>query len=502
MAAEPIAGPAHDFSRDYFEAILQSVDDDDAFKMSHGELEDLLVPKGRELIRRLIQEHLAERARRERRLEVVDAEGVERSRVEEGHEHALSTVVGEVEVTRLAYREPGLPNLHPADGVLNLPAEKYSHGLRKLTAIEIARGSYEAAAEAVERQTGVRIGRRQLEELAIRAAIDFREYYKIRSREPCYLEDVLVLSCDGKGIVMRPEGLREATRKAVAEGGRKLTTRLSKGEKANRKRIAEVGCVYDVEPVPRTPEEILRSAGDEDSVKSAPKAKAKWAMASVTEDAGAVVARVFDEAQRRDPEQRRTWVALVDGNNHQIDLIRSQARKRGVTVHIVCDFVHALEYLWKAAWLFHDEGDPEAETWVHDKALAVLQGESSRVAGAIRRMATRRGLESKQRKTADACADYLLRKRPYLNYPVALANGWPVATGVIEGAVRYLVKDRMDLTGARWGLEGAEAVLKLRALRANDDFEDYWRHHLAFEKRRVHQSRYLGNSIPGDTPVP
>jgi hypothetical protein len=124
-------------------------------------------------------------------------------------------------------------------------------------------------------------------------------------------------------------------------------------------------------------------------------------------------------------------------------------------------------------------------------------GDAARVVGAIRRSASRRGLQSFQREGADKAADYLTRKRDYLDYPTALEQGWPIATGVIEGACRHLVKDRMDLTGARWGLEGAEAVLKLRTLRANGDFTAYWRFHLGRERRRVHASRYLNDLIPG-----
>ncbi|MCA1602436.1 MAG: ISKra4 family transposase, partial [Acidobacteria bacterium] len=78
----------------------------------------------------------------------------------------------------------------------------------------------------------------------------------------------------------------------------------------------------------------------------------------------------------------------------------------------------------------------------------------------------------------------------------ALAQGWPIATGVIEGACRHLIKDRMDLTGARWGLPSAEAVLKLRALLSNDDFDDYWDYHLTQEKHRIHQTRYQNGVIP------
>jgi hypothetical protein len=142
------------------------------------------------------------------------------------------------------------------------------------------------------------------------------------------------------------------------------------------------------------------------------------------------------------------------------------------------------------------EADPEAETWVNHKALAILNGQASTVAAAIRRKATRHRLTPSERVNADRCADYLLNKRDHLDYPTALREGWPIATGVIEGACRHLVKDRMDITGARWGLAGAEAILQLRALRANGDFDDYWRYHLDQERRRVHHPRYLNNAIP------
>jgi hypothetical protein len=126
----------------------------------------------------------------------------------------------------------------------------------------------------------------------------------------------------------------------------------------------------------------------------------------------------------------------------------------------------------------------------------VLQGEASTVAASIRRKATCLGLDPRARENADRCADYLLAKRDYLTYPRALAEGWPIATGVIEGACRHLVKDRLDLTGSRWGLNGAEAILKLRALRSNGDFDEYWRYHLDRERHRVHEPRYASGVIP------
>jgi hypothetical protein len=491
-AMEPPAG-AFSESRACFEAMVSWLDGEESAGLTHGELEQQLQADGRELLRQLFQDHLDLRAGREPTLAgVVDADQVPRGRVEAGRARTLATVFGDVRVQRLAYRARGHGDLHPADAALNLPAERHSHGLRRLAAVESTRGSFAEAACSVAGATGQRLGNRQVEQLAQRAAVDFDDFYATRSQPLCEAGAVLVLSCDGKGVVMRPAALRPVTAKAATS--RKLVTRLSKGEQRHRKRLAELGCVYDCAPVPRMPADILPAA--DQPGRSGPIARGKWLVASVSLDAAQVIGQVFDEATRRDPDQHRTWVVLVDGNNHQLQRVHAEARARGVNVTIVVDFVHVLEYVWRAAWCFFAEGDPAAETWVRTHALRILQGHSSDVAGAIRRKATWAGLADAQRRNADACASYLTNKRPYLDYPTALAQGWPIATGVIEGACRHLVKDRMDRTGARWGLAGAEAVLKLRALRSNGDFDAYWGFHLTRERQRVHQARYANGVIP------
>jgi hypothetical protein len=120
------------------------------------------------------------------------------------------------------------------------------------------------------------------------------------------------------------------------------------------------------------------------------------------------------------------------------------------------------------------------------------------VTAGIRRRATASKLPKSKRRKADTCAAYLTNKTPYLDYPQALSAGWPIATGVIEGTCRYLVADRMDITGARWSVHGAEAILKLRATRTNGDFDNYWRFHLDQERHRVHDTRYADGAIPAD----
>jgi hypothetical protein len=481
-------------SRQLFAGLCTFLHGEQAGALDHGALEEALAEQGRELLRQLYQDHLDLRAQRERRLTVVaDADGLPRTSVEPGHHRALATVFGTVDVQRMAYRRRGQPNLHPADAMLNLPDERHSHGLRRLAAEAAAHGSFDHATGTIRRRTGTRTAKRQVEALATRAAADVADFYATRPQQPTDPGDALVLTFDGKGIVMRPDALRPATKAAARTSSSKLATRLSKGEKRNRKRMATVGAVYDLTPVSRTAADVLANS---DTPTPAPKATNKWLTASVVQDTTAVLSTVFDQAQRRDPTNSRTWVALVDGNNHQIDRIHAEAKQRGVTVPVLIDFIHVLEYVWRAAWSFYREGDPDAETWVHDKALAILNGKASTVAAAIRRKATRRSLPTDRRAGADRCADYLLNKRGYLDYPTALNNGWPIATGIIEGACRHIVKDRMDITGARWGLDGAEAILKLRAVHANGDFDDYWAHHTAQEQRRIHQTRYANAVIP------
>jgi len=343
MIAEPNEDQGFTRSRGCFDEVVGWLDGAEAGQLEHAELEDRLEVAGRDLLRRLFQDHLDLRAQREARLgEVVDVHGIRHGTVEDGHARSLGTVFGQVTVSRLAYRHRGHHNLYPGDAVLNLPTERHSHGLRRLAATEASRGSFDEAAAALERGTGQHLGKRQVEALTDRAAADVDAFYATRAHPHAADGDVLVISADGKGIVMRPDALRPATAKAAAAATNKLTCRLSKGEKRNRKRLAEVGAVYDLTPVARTPADVLATKAQQ-KPPPAPKARAKWVTASVVEDAATVIAKVFDQAQRRDPNHARAWVALVDGNNHQIDRIQTEAKNRGVDVAIVVDLIHVLE---------------------------------------------------------------------------------------------------------------------------------------------------------------
>lgn len=190
----------------------------------------------------------------------------------------------------------------------------------------------------------------------------------------------------------------------------------------------------------------------------------------------------------------------VDGNPTQIDLLKRLAEERNLAVPIVVDFIHVAQYVWEAAQALIPENQVEQDRWVRAHLLEILRGKASLVAAGIRRSATLRAMATAERQAVDACADYLLNYAPYLDYDKALADGLPIATGVIEGTCRHLVEDRMNLTGARWSLTGAEAVLRLRALRASEDFDAYWQFHEQQEHERNHASHYANHRVPEVTP--
>ncbi|MEY9871114.1 hypothetical protein ABH931_000579 [Streptacidiphilus sp. MAP12-33] len=198
-----------------------------------------------------------------------------------------------------------------------------------------------------------------------------------------------------------------------------------------------------------------------------PRAENKWCTASLVRSPEQVIADAFDQAQARDPKHLRPWVVLVDGARHQLDLIEAEVRRRGVKVHVLLDFVHVAEYVWAAAHAFHKPGTIEAEAWAADRLTAILSGDAARAATEMTAQVKRQRLPAARREAADACHRYLTGHLDQLHYDTALRNGWPIATGAVEGACRHLIADRLDITGARWGLPGAEAVLRLRAVVSN-----------------------------------
>ena len=471
-------------------------------------MEGLVAGQGRDLLRGVVQLSLDAQAEREVRLpQVTGTDGVRRARAERGHSRPVVTRLGEVVVRRIGYRSgiKGVLSLFPRDAVLNLPPCGYSWGLQRLAEMFCRSGSYEQAHEFVLAAAGVAIGKRQLEQITMAAAADAERFYRDRVRDqgaPAGAGEEqgslppLAISADGKGVAMLPEARRRRTR-APEQKVRTFEKRAGTGEKKGCKRMAETGAVFDV-AVPdgpaRTPEQVMRPEGGSGG-KKPPRAENRWYTCDITAGRDVTIGKVFDEADRRDPGHLRTWIALADGDIYQLGLIQAQAAARGITLAVVIDFIHVLEYLWKVAWCFHPPRDPAMEGWVTAQALDILHGRTAGVIARIARLAADHPPKpgGEHAKIIRKTLSYLQNKQAFMDYPRALANGWPIATGVIEGACRHLVQDRMGITGARWGLQGAQAILWLRAINASGDTGTYWTWHIAQEHQRNHLSRYQDN---------
>ena len=512
-AREVVEGDCFFKAEEGFDRLITILNGKESAAMTMSEIEKLIHEKLQEIGLELTEAKMNEVGLRESSEPVIGTDGVVRTQ-RELLCRKIETRFGEVSYKRWGYGAKGVVSLFPADGHLNLSPKKYTNEVRRLVSKKITHGSYDATREDLLTQSGAKVPKRQSLELVERAAVDFEGFYEKGSKSGGNEEksevvqggSLLILTTDGKGVVMRSEGLREQTRIAAEQEKHKLDKRLSRGEKRNRKRMAQVASVYTVVPIVRTAEEVVGELSSESVVQKkrrSPRPENKRVWASVKRGTELVIEEMFKEGQDRDPKHEKQWVALVDGNPCQLKELQKKAQSFKVQLTIVLDIIHVLEYLWKAACGFYGEGSPQSEGFVTQRLLRLLRGQSSQVAKGMRKMATERLLRGQARKQVDKCADYLLKYASIVHYDQYLAQGLPIATGVIEGACRYLVKDRMEITGARWNLVGAEAVLCLRSLRASDDFQEYWQYHENRERERNHTSKYF-NGLPtlrNDVPV-
>lgn len=481
-------------SREQLDSIIQTLLSPELACQEHGDVEGLIQKEGTELLRKLLQGYLDIRASTEiRKPGIVSSEGSFLNHVRTNTNRNMVSLFGDVNVRRLGYKQRHKVSVFPLDQALNLSKDQYSTGLRKRLIGEALKGSFDESVQSIKMTTGGHLPKRQALMVVDDASQDFCDFYaQVRFLKPEDTHDLLVMSFDGKGIVMRHEGLRAATKKAAENQDKKLQTRLSQGEKRNRKRMAQVATVYTVKTHERTAESIMKCSPPDDDNKICyirPRARNKRVWASVKRDAITVIEEAFQEALQRDPKQSREWVILVDGHPHQIKQIKKVMKQLKIKAVLIQDFIHVLEYLWKATWCLHAKGSAAAEAWVAERALKILQGKAGLVAAGMKRSATKLKMEKKAREAIDTCASYLLKSKPRLQYAQALMAGHPIATGIIEGACRHLINDRLDITGARWGLERAEAILKLRSINSSGDFEKYWAFHKQQSKQRLYGTK-------------
>lgn len=455
----------------------------EAMALSLSDLEREQEKRGREAQRLLLQAHLDRRGTGDVGAAIEWHTGGETTRLGQRrlHERTVTSIFGDVRIPRTGYGAPECESIHPLDEQVSLPVRQYSDELRRRLIVGVVQGPFDEAIARVQEGTGVVLPKLSAERMAAESARDFEAFYRKRKPPARGKTGTLVVAAiDGKGIPMvKPE----ETLRVVRRG---------KGKKANKKRMATVAAVFTQQPRVRTPEQVLESLfatgprpADAPSKARKPEHKRIWA--SVESEKEAVIGAAAQEVKRRDPRRKKRRVAVTDGEK----ALQLGVRKLLPDVTLVLDFLHALEKLWKAAYCFHAEGSPAAVEWVRERTLALLRGQVSQVVKGMRQSATKRRMSKKRRKAVDDAARYMLRNKAFMKYHEYLRDGLPIASGAVEGACKNLVKDRMERSGMRWTIAGAEAILKLRAVYLSGDFEEYWAFHLAQEQeRRYPQGRW------------
>lgn len=483
---------AFEEAKNLFDQIKTRLYDEATMLKNMHFVEDELINKGRELSRRLLQGYLSHCGNGNIGKDVISSKNV-RLTHKRLVPRTIHTFFGSVILHRIGYSNRTHSTIYPLDAFLNLPSTSFSYPLQKLLIRETAKGSIDDALQLVYEITGVKNRSGKAIELLEASACDFDRFYEEKTKITLDTSSIplIVLTTDGKGVVMRSEGLRESTKKRFDSNQHKHKTRLSKGEKRNAKRMAQVASIYYINRFIRNPKDVFdESCRRKVNIqRSQPVAKRLWA--SVEKDAADVIDTLVMEAKRRDPDQKKEWIVLVDGQNYQIKQIEAALKRHQAQATIVLDIVHALEYLWKAAHQFFEEGSWECERWVESKLEQMLEKGGRKTACSIRMSMAKRLIKDKEKsKIVEKSATYLADRSIYTRYNDYLKKGYPIGTGVIEGFLRYLVKDRMDITGARWGLTGAEAVLKIRSILKSQDFNEYWNYHIDQEYQRNHVAKF------------
>jgi hypothetical protein len=344
------------------------------------------------------------------------------------------------------------------------------------------------------------VPKRQTIAIVQSASADFDAFYA--GRTAVEGGPILVHSADGKGVPMREEGLREATRKRAK--ARKASTGRCNDNRRDRKREALVASVYTTAPQRRTVDDVMAAFWGKpvNSVPaSRPQHKRVWA--SLLKEKAEVFGEMAQEGQRR-LAGVTTVVFLSDGAT----ILQTLAEKRlkphfddtSIRFVMILDLMHVLEDLWKAAVAFYPDRDRQTEEWVGKHLQRILEGQARQVASSIRRLATLRHLRGAQREAVDKATTYFVNNKAYMQYASYLELGLPIASGAIEGTCKHLVKDRFEISGARWGLPGAEALLTLRAIYQSGDWQDYWAFHIACEQERLHPQQQWQSFPMAQTP--
>ena len=399
------------------------------------------------------------------------------------------SVFGKFGVPRTCYRTNGLEGLMPLDAQANIPERSYSYLLQEWMDLLSIRDSFGEASITLNKLLGSGVRPSRFEVVNRESANSYDEFYENKEAPTPESEgEIHTIGFDGKGVPV------------IKSEAAKIQSRLGKGEKRQKKKEAIVGVSYTTDPKVRTATEVAenlvfpekarekREAEKEQGVSSPTiRAKNPRRIASLERSKEDVMKEIIEDVKNRDPSNQRPLVAVMDGALCLWTLLSSLLK--GMNWVGILDIIHVAEYLWKVGNALYGENTKEGKKWVHDHLVAVLQGRVGIVIGGLKQiLSKRKKLTASQRKALQEAISYFGNHREWMCYDEYLAAGYPIGSGVVESTCGHTVKSRMEGTGRRWSIKGAESTLLLRSVYTSNDWDAYWEAHREAEQKRLYGS--------------
>ncbi len=387
------------------------------------------------------------------------------------------SIFGKVSCERPYFYQTGIGGTTPLDAELSLGTDCYSDLMREMLEYVGVDVPYEKAQGLFTHILGQSVSKNAIQSMVAEDSQDVEAYYEQKAPPKSEEEgQILTVQVDGKGVPMVRETLAPAK------------VRLGKGDKRTKKKESIVTAIYTIESNPRSPKDVVASIFHKDEqlanrkekgAPAQPQNKQVWATLAGKDTA---LERLVKQVTLRNGSHIQHRLALTDG----AEALQTRVLAYLPDFTLILDFIHANEYLWKAGNCLFSEKDPKRLVWVEERTLQILSGQTEQLILELRTLAQAPDTNKTQQEQLDNTANYFARNLAYMDYSLYLANGWPIASGVIEGACRHVVKDRFELSGMRWTQAGAESLLHLRSVAINGDWDAYHQ----FRQRQRHQRLY------------
>jgi len=419
------------------------------------------------------------------------------------HRRPYRSMFGEHCLERVVYgtREGQRIEAVPLDERLRLPAGKYSYALQQVSQELATQMPFEAVSKTLEGLLGQRIPVDSLEQGNRQLADSVEAFWNELSPPPPKEEGpILVVSADHKGVPMRREAGEASAQPVLA-----VKQPSEVGLRPGTKKMAHLGVVYSIEPFVRTPEDIVAAlfrdpSAEEEASAKRPRPAHKRVRGCLLRDEDGTTATQTEtlfgwlgaEVAARNPQGKKPTCVLMDGGRDLWD--------NGAAVHLpagtipILDLIHPLGYLWDAAGVFFNSTGDSARQFVRERVLRILQGEVLSVVQGLRIMAGRHALSDHKRERLRSICAYFENNAARMDYARYLAAGYPICSGVIEGACRHVVVDRMECSGMRWVMSGAQAMLGLRTVQISGLWGDFMAAHIAAEGQRLYPGAAANDS--------